>query len=185
MNQTLERKPFFGSGEVQGVLSEQIIPAVPGEYYAYPHEFTKERRLYVLMKCKSNKARAIKEVGDLGREANFLFLFDGPNQARILGIKEAQARGLLGSFAKGELFDESWVAPAGITAESFHKLYSNKNVSALVDTCKLACADRRVSVTLKRGVVIAMMTSGGKYGLFLVNKLTSSSISVDACHILL
>lgn len=92
----------------QEVLSELVIPAVPGEYYAYHSEFTEDKPLYVLMKCKANKARSIATARDLGREANLLFLFNSSVQAQVCAIKLAQASGLLGDYVSGDLFGETW-----------------------------------------------------------------------------
>jgi hypothetical protein len=57
-------------------------------------------------------------------------------------------------------------------------------VNALVEICKVACK-RGEGITLNSGMVIAVMTSSGKYGLFFVKGLASTSILIDACHILL
>lgn len=50
----------------QMLLSQGVIPAVRGECYSYPSVLTKERPLYALMKCKSNKARLVPEASKLG-----------------------------------------------------------------------------------------------------------------------
>lgn len=170
---------------VQGVLSELIIPAVRGEYYAYSSEFTGERPLYALLKCKANKARPIPDAEELGREVNFLFLFGSPTHIQIYAIREAHTSGLLGNSVNGKLFGETWIAPAEITAEKFYEIRSRKDVTALVKTCETACSKRKVSIALNQGAVVAMMTDGGKYGLFVVKEITSASIKIDACHILL
>ena len=169
----------------QEVLSELVIPAVPGEYYAYHSEFTEDKPLYVLMKCKANKARSIATARDLGREANLLFLFNSSVQAQVCAIKLAQASGLLGDYVSGDLFGETWIAPAKITAEDFYDLRSRKDVAGMVKTCETACSRREVSLALCPNLVVAMMTDGGKYGLFLVKELMPRSIKIDACHTLL
>ncbi len=181
MIQTVERSPV----SKEEVLSPLVIPAVPGEYYSYSSEFTDEKPLYVLMKCKANKNRTIAEAGNLGCEANLLFRFSNSARAEVCGIKMAHASGLLGDSINSGSFGETWIAPAGITAEEFYELRSRKDVESLVKICQNKCAEHEVSATLNPGTVIAMMTDGGKYGLFFVKKLTPTSIQVDACHILL
>ncbi|MBI4993555.1 hypothetical protein HZC33_01165 [Candidatus Wolfebacteria bacterium] len=192
MIQTVERSScsrgfehFHGGVGVQGILSDLVIPAIPGEYYAYSSEFTKERPLYALMKCKANKDRPITAAEDLGQEANLLFLFGNQNQVQACAIRTAYISGLLGDSVNGESFGETWIAPARITAEDFYELRSRKDVTKLVEICQVACSERRASIALEPGVVIAMMTDCGKYGLFFVRRITPALIQIDACHILL
>ncbi len=181
----IELERFRDGVEVQGVPSQMVIPAVPGEYYAYSSEFTEERPLYALMKCKANKDRPIAAARDLGHEVNLLFLFGSPIQVQVCAVRSAQASGLLGDSVNSESFGETWIAPAGITVEDFYELRSRKDVVALVETCQTACSKREVSIALDPGAIIAMMTDGGKYGMFFVMGLTPTSIQIDACHILL
>jgi hypothetical protein len=171
--------------DAQQVLSQEVIPAVPGEFYAYSSEFTVERPLYVLMKCKANKSRPVEVASKLGKEVNLIFLFDSFVQARVDAIKTAHARGLLGNSINGELFGETWIAEADITTEDFHNIKSRKNVAALVRACMTACSQHKSTVKVKPGSLIAIMTDLGKYGIFLVEELTPTSIEIDACHILL
>ena len=172
--------------EVNGsLLSQLVIPAVPGEYYAYSSEFTEERPMYALMKCKANKERPIAAAKDLGYEVNLFFLFGSPH-VQVCSIRMAHAFGLLGDSVNSESFGETWIAPAGITVETFYELRSQKDVVMLAETCRAACfKSREVFITLDPGMVIAMMTDGGKYGLFFVKGFTPTSIQIDACHILM
>lgn len=191
MIQTVQQNPlskgfkFRGQAEAPQALSPLVIPAVPGEYYAYSSEFTKERPLYALMKCKASKNRPIAAANDLGHEANLLFLLGSPTRVQICSVRTAHAFGLLGNSVSGESFGETWIAPAGLTSEDFYALRSRMDVGALVDICQAACLKRGVSIMLDSRAVIATMTSGGKYGLFFVNGFTPTSIQIDACHILL
>lgn len=193
MIQTVERSShprkfgrFHDVVEAQGVLSDLVIPSVPGEYYAYSSEFTEERPLYALMKCKSNKNRPIVAAGELGHEANLLFLFGSPNQVQVCTIKEAHASGLLGDSVNRESFGETWIATAEITVEDFYDLHLRKDVMALVEICHAVFSRARgVSIVLGPRSIIAMMTDSGKYGLFFVKNITRTSIQIDACHILL
>lgn len=168
---------------LERVLSLRVIPAVPGEYYAYSSRFTGAQPVYALMKCKASKSHEIDDVESLGNEANLIFEFGGLPQVR--GMKAACLLGLLGGSVNDEPFDDAWVARVSISAEAFYELRSQKDGVALAELCRAVCSERQVSTTLERGAVIAVMTSGGKYGLFLVKELTSMSIEVDACHILL
>lgn len=166
-------------------LSQSVIPAVPGEYYAYSARFTTEQPLYVFMKCKANKVRLVADAKSLGREANLLFLLESSTQAQVCSVREACTCGLLGDSVSKELFGETWIGHTVITAENFYEVRSQKDVTTLVKICRSACSKRETSIVLSNGTVIAMMTDGGKYGMFLVKELTPSSILIDACHILL
>jgi hypothetical protein len=173
------------TGDPQGTLSESVIPAVPGEYYGYHHQFTDGKPLYALMKCKSQKARVVAQAEQLGCEANLFFEFESAFSARVHAIKKAHACGLLGISINGVQFGNTWVASTNVTAEDFYALREQKDVEVLVEICTLACNNREESVDLVPGIVVAMMTDTGKYGMFLVRDLTPKSILVDACHILL
>lgn len=151
--------------EVQGVLSHLVIPAVPGEYYSYTSEFTVDRPLYALLKCKANKDRPISAMEELGREANLFFSFGNPVSVRPLG--------------------GTWITPTGITPADFDDLRSRRDVTALVEASRIARSGHMRTITLERGMVVAMMTDSGKYGLFLIKGITSTSIQIEACHILL
>jgi hypothetical protein len=192
MIHTLGKKPAPGSFTLFGGWTggqktpiELVIPAVPGEYYGYSSKFTAEKPLYTLLKCKSNKYWTIASAAHLGPEANLLFRFDSAARAQVCAIKTAHTLGLLGDSVNSDLFGETWVAAASITTEEFYALHSLEKIPTLVDICNAACAACEVSADLKPGAVIAMMTDSGKYGMFLVRRLTPSSIHIDACHILL
>lgn len=169
--------------QVQSTLSDSVIPAVPGEFYDYSAEFTEERPLYALLKCKANKNRPIAAAKDLGNEVNLLFQFGDRNQ--VCSVRTANASGLLGDSINGELFGKTWIAPAGITAKDFYKIRSRKDIGAIVEICQTMCAKQETFIALHPGMIITMMTDGGKYGLFSVTSLTATSVQIDACHILL
>lgn len=173
------------TGASQETLSEMIIPAVPGEYYGYGSRFTDGKPLYALMKCRANKARMVGQAEQLGHEANMFFQFEGSYGPQVHSIKKAHASGLLGASVGGESFGETWVARANITAEDFYLIRERQDMKTLVEICTAACSGREESADLEQETVIAVMTDAGKYGLFLVGELTPTTISVDACHILL
>lgn len=176
---------YFHDRSEQEVLSDLVISAVPGEYYIYSSIFTNERPLYALMKCKANKDRPIAAAGDLGREVNLLFLFGNQNQIQVCSVRAAHALGLLGNSVNGWSFGDTWIAPAGIAVENFYELCLRKDATALVRICQSACSEHEMSIALKPKVVIAIMTDGGKYGLFFAKELTQTLVCIDACHILL
>lgn len=185
-SQVKARKPKTSSFVMQQqmALSQGIIPAVRGEYYSYSSVFTEERPLYSLMKCKSNKARLISEVPNLGSEVNAFFHFERENP-RILSIKEASTLGLLEGVPSKRPFGDIWFAPTNLTAEQFMKLRANRETEELVRTCQEALTDCQVSTELHEELVVALMTADGKYGMFLVEEITIFSIQIEACHILL
>ncbi len=166
----------------QMALSQGIIPAVRGEYYSYASVFTEERPLYALMKCKSNKARLIGELSVLGPEATAFFQFNGAGP-RILSLKKAFASGLLESMQPTGAFGDVWFAPTTLTAEQFMKLWTSKKTGDLVSACQHALSGRQVTTELREELVVAMMTDSGKYGMFLVEEVTMSSVLIEACHI--
>jgi len=168
----------------QLALSQEIIPAVPGEYYSYSSVFTEERPLYALMKCKSNKARLAGEIPDLGSEANAFFQFNGEDP-QIISIKKAGALGLLESTPPKDTFGNTWFASTNLTAEQFMELRDSKANQGLVEACEKALANRHDTTELHEGLVVALMTDAGKYGMFLVEEVTIFSVQIKACHILL
>ncbi len=173
-----------GAG-VQGVLSNEVIPAVRGEYYAYSSKFTPWRPLYVLMKCKANKNRRIGDLKDLGREANLLFRLGDPAHVEVCSVRIAHSFGLLGNSVDPENFDDTRIAPTGITAADFYRLRSQKDAAKLVEASRSVSPEPTLSIALKPGLVVAMTTHRGKHGLFLVKGIAPGSIQIDACHILL
>lgn len=182
MPTTLEKPRLVRTGTSEP-LSESIIPAMPGKFYAYPFVFTDSRPLYALLDCKANKGRPLAHAGELGREVHLHFGFDGTICARVSSIKTARNAGLLGHV--NAEFDDVWVAPAEIAIEDFYALCAQRNSAKLADICKVACWERKGSTDVAPGIIIAVMTSASKYGLFLVKELSPTSASIDACHILL
>lgn len=151
--------------EDETILSQLVIPAVPGEYYSYSSKFTEERPVYAFMKCKANKSRPIAAIESLGREANLLFLFGNPIQ--VCAVKNAQALGLLCGSVISEFSEKTWIAPAGITTENFYESRLRKDVPALVEACQIALEKSKTIITLGLEMVIAMATAdSGKYGMF-------------------
>jgi hypothetical protein len=165
-------------------VSDLVIPAVPGEFYSYFAGFTRERSVYALLKCKSNKARPLESAGELGHEANLVFIFGDENRVQVAAVQMATAFGLLGDVAQGT-FGETWIAPAGISADEFRALHSRKDMGDLLKISQVAREKPETSIELRPGMVIAMATGAGKHGLFLVKEVGQGSVQIEACHILL
>ncbi len=179
---TVLEKPRFVPTGITGPLSESIIPAVPGKFYAYAPIFTDSKPLFALLDCKANKSRKLADAGELGREVHLFFEFVG-DLVRVSSVKMAQATGLLGHISAE--FDDVWVAPASIEIEDFYTLCAQRDSAKLAHICKGACHKRKESINVTPGLVIAVMTSAGKYALFLVKEVSPKSVSIDACHALL
>ncbi len=170
--------------EQQLALSQDIIPAVPGEFYSYRSHFGGECPLYALMKCKSNKARPTCQAKSLGMEANAFFHFTDADP-RVLSIKAACASGMLKGVEDHSLFGETWFAPTDLTIEEFKAIHSQKDADLLVEACRKSFGLRQVVIDLHQEQIVAMMTDGGKYGLFMVEEMTNSTVQIAACHVLL
>jgi hypothetical protein len=182
---TLQKDTVLNTDEIQGGLSEQVIPAVQGKFYAYSSVFTEGRPLYALMDCKANKSRPIKVAAELGSEVNLLFLPNNGNNTKVCSVKSALTSGIFDSSVSAGLFGQTWIACAEITHQAFYELRSQKNGIKLVELCQTLCSKHEEIIQLNQGTVVALMTDGGKHGLFIVKKLSASSIEIDACHILL
>lgn len=168
----------------QTVLSDRIIPAARGEFYFYSSEFSLERPVFVLMKCKANKNRPVEQLPNLKSEANVLFQFGNPFQATAYSIKSAHSFDLLDYAVKKEDFGETWLALSKVTAEKFEDICSRKDTATLIRECEEACSKRNEVVELSENSIVAMMTDSGKYGMFLVQDISATTIQIISCHIL-
>jgi hypothetical protein len=162
--------------------NDAVIPAVRGEFYGYAAVFTPKKPLYVFMKCKSNKQRPHAFVGEYPQECNLFFSFDSE---QIVAIQTAIEIGLLGETDMMKRVDETWIAPANISAERFYGLRSRKDEAALARIVSDACLDRKTSVALLAGHVYAAMSKAGKYCLFYVESVDENGVRVEACHVLI
>lgn len=173
--------------ETVAPLSEQIMPAVRGEFYAYASDFSAERPLYFLMKCKSNKARPVTtDIGHFLQELDLTFIFaaDGvilcsPNSAPSLGLlgnvlEEVNLRRLHGTD----------IRPSSMSADAFYRCLDARSETLLVDAFRVSGASES-TVLLSEGMTLAVRTASNKYGLIMVKNLTASTCRVEACHILL
>ncbi len=165
-----------------GPLSDEIILAVPGTFYVYQTLLTAEDPLYALLDCKANKRRPLAQITSLGREVHLHFEFDNSTRAQVTSIKGATKTGLITD--AGVEFDDVYVAPAAVAIEDFYVLCAQRDSMKVRDLCEAACAGHETAIEATPGMIIAMMTSGGKYGLFLVKELSPTSASLEACHIL-
>lgn len=167
------------------ILSDEIIPAEVGEFYNYTSEFTTERPVFALMKCKANKNRPVEQLPELGAEANIFFCFDGTTQVRACSIRTAHSLGLLDCQVNGESFDKTLLGSTKVDIEDFHDIRSNKDVKTLMEVCQRTCNNSEAIIELGKGSIVAMMNDRGKYGMFLVQEMTPESVQIMACHTLL
>lgn len=164
--------------------SDPVIPAVRGEFYSYSTEFTTERPLGFLMKCRANKGRSITDALDYAHEHDLTFVFSA-NGVQVCSPNAAPSIELLGDIVVTSELNQTMIARADITETEFNRLRQQKNGPDLAVFCCKAVQRSENVLTLTTGAVIAVATESGKYGLLRVTELTPSSVRVDACHILL
>lgn len=165
-------------------LSEALIPAEKGEFYDYAYLFIANRPIFALLKCKSQKGRPLAQLSELGSEANILFCFGDSDQVVTHSVSAANEAGLLKHKFEPDFFGETYLGIANISRKDFHSLRSAQDVASLTKICKDACCDKNTLVTLTSGLVFAVVTDSGKFGLFLVEAIDSRSMKIEACHIL-
>jgi hypothetical protein len=164
--------------------SEHIIPAVPGEFYSYTSDFSIDRPLYFLMKCKANKSRPLAtDVRHIVQELDLTFVFG--NEVLLCSPNSTLSLKLLGSIISDpQKLNNSEIRVATITEDTFYDCYNEKKKSFLVDIHHNSRVNES-SVVLSKGLILSVKTSSGKYCLILVKEITPSTCKVDACHILL
>lgn len=166
--------------------SEDIIPAVRGEFYAYTAEFSPERPLYFLMKCKANKARSLAiDIDHLLRELDLTFIFGeevilcSPNSAPSVGL-------LRGALTDPDLqrLNETEIRLAPMPVSRFHRSGERRSGLALVDAFKGAGSSVS-AVRLSQEMTLSVRTASNKYALIRVGEVAGSRCRLEACHILL
>jgi hypothetical protein len=166
--------------------SEDIIPAVKGEFYAYAAEFSAERPLYFFMKCKANKARSLATESDhLVRELDLTFIFG--EEVVLCSPNSAASIGLLSGAVTGpdlQRLNETEIRPATMPVSSFHRCRERRSALALVDAFQGA-GPSVPALRLSRGMTLAARTASNKYALIRVKDVAPSMCSLEACHILL
>ena len=168
----------------KNILSEDVIPAIKGQFYSYSADFSLDRPLYFLMSCKSNKGRPITEdVKYIIQELNLCFIFG--NQVTICSPNSEESILLLkNSEVHHENLSYSEIRVSSISKDTFYYCYQKKEESLLVDIYDTA--NENVSnIILSTGTILSVKTASGKYGLILIKELTNSTCKVDSCHILL
>lgn len=163
--------------------AEPVIPSVRGEFYSYSTQFSVDRPLAYLMKCKANKARPINEAELINHEIDLAFVFGNPVLACT--PKALEFAELVGDRVIAEDLVRTMIAPAGITEERFYQLRQQKDGETVKQVCREAAQDAETAIALSQGMILSVATESGKYGLLLVKEITVSSVKVDACHILL
>lgn len=162
---------------------ERVISSVPGKFYAYAAQFSVERPLYCLMDCKANKSRKIAANSDyLPKEVDLTFTFDADPAVCSPDVEPASS--LLAQIVDSTSdLNSSTVCRTDLSEEEFFDCYMRKDQSFLVQICEKA-APKATDAHLSLGEVVAVKTASGKYGLFLVRGLTSSTLDIMACHVL-
>lgn len=163
--------------------SEPVIPSVPGEFYNYATEFSIDRPLGYLMKCKANKNRPVSEAPHIDQHIDLVFTFH--NGVRVCSPNSAPSVKLLGDIANGDL-KQTLIGRANINEALFNEMRRVRSGEALMSLC-FRTADKEsleLSVGTIFAVVTAVLTDSRKFGLFRVKELTPSSVKLDACHIL-
>jgi hypothetical protein len=174
--------------QVEGVAlpSEQIMPAIKGEFYAYTSDFSPERPLYFLMDCKANKARSITvDVEQLLQELDLTFIFG--DEVLLCSPNSGPSIGLLSSVVKGanlRRLNETGIRLSSVPAERFRRCFDARSGLMLVDAFQGSGASE-YAVRVSKGMTLSIKTASNKYGLILVKDLTASKCSLEACHILL
>ena len=165
-------------------LSEQVIPAVRGEFYSYTSDFSKDRPLYFLMKCRANKCRSLTtDVKHIVQELDLTFVFG--NEVILCSPNSAPSVELLRNvMVAPEELNHSEIRAATVTEDIFYDCYYEKKESFLVDIHRTSGVSES-SVVLSSGLILSIKTDSGKYGLILVRELTPFTCEIDACHILL
>lgn len=162
--------------------TEKIIPAVKGKFYSYSAHFSTEKPLYFLMDCKANKGRSLNtDKPDLERELDLVFIFD--NSPLICSPDSPEAKQILNGLSLSRPRNTD-IRSTNISLDVFYHLYDEKAGSDLIDVYE-SSYDSNNAKPLHEGLMLALKTSSGKYGLITIKDLTESSCTVDACHILL
>jgi hypothetical protein len=165
--------------------SEQIMPAVRGEFYRYTSNFSEDRPLYFLMKCKANKARpTTTEVEQMLQELDLTFIFG--DKVFLCSPNSAPSIRLLGNVMEGaslRRLNETEIRLSNVPTEEFYRCLDARSESLLVDTFRVSGASES-TVLLFKGMTLSIRTASNKYGLILVKDLTASTCRIEACHIL-
>lgn len=163
------------------LINNAVVPVVKGEYYSYQFEFSTKRPVFALMHCKSNKARLVEELPVLKDEANMFFIF-GPKGATVCPVKGAADLGIIDGL---KATSETVITETTISADEFHRIRAKRDGWLLHNVCNKQLGNPQKFINLHDGQVIAMSTSSGKRGLFMVKESCTSSIILEACHVLM
>lgn len=134
--------------------SEEIIPAVLGEFYSYSARCDNTRPLYVLLKCKANKSRSFSEIHRLRNESNLIFLLE--DTPRACSIQSAVRMGTVTLPADLIFFDESYIALTPIKPPAFRTLRQEKDIVSLVNECEQFCSKKQSITEISLNSVYAI-----------------------------
>ncbi|HEY4504820.1 MAG TPA: hypothetical protein VJI73_03550 [Candidatus Paceibacterota bacterium] len=165
------------------VLSDEHIPSVRGEWYNYPSEFTPNRPLGYLMKCKANKDRPLYYV-EHNQDVDIVFVF-GSRGVQLCSPDSRPAIDLMVStgikvcrLRRTRIVNQSCVTPG-----QFDLIRSSKDSNALIPVCQTGIS--AACLTLIEGMIVSVMTPAGKYGLMRAVEVHSDMVRLVSCHILL
>ncbi|MES2215936.1 MAG: hypothetical protein V4481_01420 [Patescibacteria group bacterium] len=178
---TLARPQRFVPTGKPGPLSQSIIFAEPGRFYAYSSDLMEIKPLFALLDCKANKARTLAQATELGPQVHLHFKFDGTHLAQVFSIKASHAAGWLGQIKDN--FDDVWIGRASIEVGDFYTLIDAQDSTKLMDVCMASCHEHRTSMNVAPGMIFSVMTGDRKYCLFLVKNVEPHSVSIEACHV--
>jgi hypothetical protein len=170
--------PPFGS-----LLSSRVIPAVRGRFYSYCSELTPTSPLYSLMDCKANKSRPVSDAAIIASEIDLTFLFG--NTVQVCSPNALPSIRLLEHVTPDRTLNETRITRTNMTEDAFGEVRRRKNGSVLAQICLALTVRKDAVLELSVDGIYAVTTVSGKYGLFLVEDLTPSSVKIEACHILL
>ena len=162
------------------------MPAVKGEFYNYRTLFSTERPLFFLLKCKSSKARPLTaELRNLVHEFNLTFVFGpevmlcSPDSAQSLRLLEEA----LGDVGGMDLLSTE-IRLADIPEGEFHDCLESRDPQSIIGIYNRASSGAS-TMPLSEGMVLAVKSRGGKYGILLIEELTGTSCVVHASHVLI
>jgi hypothetical protein len=165
-------------------LSEEIMPAVKGEFYRYTSDFSVEKPLYFLMKCKSQKARSTTNIENVLQELDLTFIFG--DRVSLCSPNSVPSIGLLSNVLEGaslRSLNETEIRQSNMSLKAFYSCLDARSEALLADAFHASGASAS-TVLLSEGMTLTVRTTSNKYGLILVKELTASTCRVEACHIL-
>ena len=172
--------------EEAALSSDEIIPAVRGEFYAYTCGFSAERPLYFLLKCKANKARPLTtDVEQLLQELDLTFIFS--DEVLLCSPSSGPSTDLLRNVlndADLRRLNKTEIRLSALSTDRFHRSLEARSGLVLVDAFHGSEPSDSV-VRLSEGMTLSVRTASNKYALIRLRNVTVSACTLEASHILL